>query len=360
MPKGHDRASGIAYRNSGTIRVCQIAAVLWLGFALIPTKPLARPALAAAPDPETAALLDYLRDQNSTAILIVKDGRTVLEQTWPGPSENPQFALFTYGKTAKGALLEDVASQQKSFVAVLAAIAIDRGLLDLDRPVSAYLGVGWSRAAPDQKAKIRVDHLLQMNSGLDETFSYAAPAGSVFLYNTPVYAVTKRVLEAAARQPLDAITRDWLTRPAGMADTGWRKRPAALASVGNATGLITTPRDSALFGRMVMARGVAANGRRVVSERNLARLFEPTPTNPGYGRLWWLNDGAYAIRALGGRREGPLIAAAPRDMVMALGAFDRKLYIVPSRKLVVVRTGAAAKHQDFDEQLWLKLAPILR
>jgi len=39
-------------------------------------------------------------------------------------------------------------------------------------------------------------------------------------------------------------------------------------------------------------------------------------------------------------------------MVAAMGALDRKLYVVPSRKLVVVRTGQAAPDRGFDGQLW--------
>ncbi|HEU4625170.1 MAG TPA: hypothetical protein VFS52_10430 [Steroidobacteraceae bacterium] len=53
-------------------------------------------------------------------------------------------------------------------------------------------------------------------------------------------------------------------------------------------------------------------------------------------------------------------AAAPADTVAALGAFDRRLYVVPSRKLVVVRTGAAARDEHFDEQLWMRLTKVIR
>ena len=44
---------------------------------------------------------------------------------------------------------------------------------------------------------------------------------------------------------------DWLTAPAGMKDTAWRKRPAAFADVGNPTGLVTTPRDTDRFGQIM-------------------------------------------------------------------------------------------------------------
>jgi hypothetical protein len=46
-------------------------------------------------------------------------------------------------------------------------------------------------------------------------------------------------------------------------------------------------------------------------------------------------------------------------LVAALGAFDRRLYVVPSRKLMVVRTGAAATDKAFDEQFWTRLAKVI-
>jgi CubicO group peptidase (beta-lactamase class C family) len=198
-----------------------------------------------------------------------------------------------------------------------------------------------------------------MSSGLDEKFGYVAPPGAVFFYNTPVYAVTKRIVSAAAGQPLKTITQGWLAKPTGMKDTAWRKRPAALASIGNDTGLVTTPHDVARFGLMVLNGGVAESGARVVSKAQLSALLTRSAANPAYGRLWWLNGGDYTLRAQVGRRDGQLILAAPADLVGALGAFDRRLYVVPSRKLVVVRTGAATNDTDFDQQLWLRLMKVI-
>ncbi|WP_207904914.1 serine hydrolase [Novosphingobium sp. PhB165] len=314
---------------------------------------------AAAPSAAMTRVLDYVQSQNSTGFLVIQDGRVLAEKNWPAPEGDAQYALFVYGHDTHGALLEDVASQQKSFVSVLVAIAADKGLLDVTRPVSDYIGKGWSKATPEQEAAIRVIDVLTMSSGLNDQFGYAAPAGTTFHYNTPVYAITKRVLAAAAKQPLDVITRDWLTSPLGMQDTTWRKRPAALASVGNDTGLVTSPRDTALFGLMILNGGLTKEGKRVVSQAGLQAMFTPSGTNPAYGRLWWLNGSPYTVKALAGRKDGPLIPAAPTDLVGALGAFDRRLYIVPSKKLIVVRTGTTARDADFDQQLWLRLTQAI-
>jgi CubicO group peptidase (beta-lactamase class C family) len=251
-------------------------------------------------------------------------------------------------------LLEDIASQQKSFVAILAGIAIDKGLLDLSKSVSSYVGAGWSKAATDQEAAITVRNLMEMNSGLKVDLTFDAAPGTKFLYNTPAYAIVKRVLEAASRQPLDAITQDWLTKPAGMHDTSWRKRPARFADVGNPTGLVTTPRDIARLGQLVLDGGVAADGVRVISKQQLNALFLPTKINPSYGRLWWLNGDNQTGSATPAfpRHPGRFVTAAPADMIAALGAQDRKLFVVPSRKLIVVRTGQAAPDRSINDRMW--------
>lgn len=313
----------------------------------------------AAPTAEMSALLNYLRSHGTTGLVIIQDGHVLVDEAWPAPADDRVFANFVYGRTTDGDLLEDVASQQKSFVAVLVAIAIDKGLIDIESPVSTYLGAGWSRATPEQEGRIKVIDILTMSSGLDERFGYTAEPGTTFFYNTPVYAISKQIVAAAAGQSLETITHDWLTAPTGMADTGWRQRPAALASVGNATGLVTTPHDVARFGLMVLHGGLAEDGTRVVSEARLAALFTRSAANPAYGQLWWLNGSDYTLRAAAGRSAGQLIPAAPADLVAALGAFDRRLYVVPGKKLVVVRTGAATNDPAFDQELWTRLNAII-
>ncbi len=244
-----------------------------------------RSAVEAAKAGWSIAALDelaaYVQSQKSTGFLIIQDRRVIYEHNWPLPPEAANFAAnFTHGTDARGALQEDVASAQKSFIAILAGVAIDKGLLDISKPASAYIGTGWSKAAPEQEKLITVRHLLEMNSGLTELLAHEAPAGTRFFYNTPAYAFMKPVLEKASGQTLDDLTRAWLTKPAGMTDTLWRRRPAAFAEVGNPTGLYTTPSDMAKVGQLVLDKGKAADGTRVISEAQLAALFERSPTNP--------------------------------------------------------------------------------
>jgi CubicO group peptidase (beta-lactamase class C family) len=308
-----------------------------------------------------AALADtvsYVAGQKSTGFVLIQDNRIIAEHYWPLLQDAAVFRNnFVHGTASSGALLEDVASQQKSFIAILVGVAVDKKLIDIEKPVSAYTGVGWSKASAEQEQKITVRHLMEMNSGLKENLTYEAPAGAKFFYNTPAYAVLKKVLEGASKQSLDKVTQAWLAGPAGMKDTSWRKRPGAFADVGNPTGLVTTPRDIARMGQLVLDGGKAADGTRVISKAQLDAMFRRTSTNPSYGRLWWLNGGGYSLGASAAiaRTEGQMIPAAPTDLVAAQGAQDRKLFVVPSRKLVVVRTGQAAPDRDFNQQLWTRL-----
>ncbi len=318
------------------------------------------PAIDPARAGWNAAVLDdvaaYVQSQKTTGFLIVQNRKVIFEHNWPLAESAAAFASnFTHGKDAHGAIEEDVASAQKSFVAILAGVAIDKSLLDISKPVSAYIGPGWSKATPEQEKAITVRNLMEMSSGLTEALAFEAPAGTKFFYNTPAYAIMKPILEKASGQNLDDITRLWLTEPAGMSDTLWRQRPGAMRDVGNPTGLYTTPRDMARLGQLVLDNGKAADGKRVISEAQLASLFQRSPTNPAYGRFWWLNGSAYTLRPAGMRSETALIPAAPAELVAALGAMDRKIYIVRSRKLIVVRTGQAAPDRDFDQQIWLRL-----
>ena len=301
-------------------------------------------------------VVGYVQSQATTGFLIVQDRKVVQEDNWPLPAGASSFAAnFTHGTYSHDALQEDVASAQKSFVAILAGIAIDKGLLEISKPVSAYVGTGWSKALPEQESRIKILNLLEMNSGLTEGLVYEAPAGAKFFYNTPAYAVLKPVLEKASGRKLADLTREWMTDPLGMTETLWRQRPLAFSGVGNLTGLYTTPRDMAKLGQLVLDHGQSREGQRVISSDQLSALLQRSQTNPAYGRLWWLNGSSYTLRPAGVRAETSLIPAAPSDLVAALGAQDRKIYVVPSRKLIVVRTGRAAPDRTFDQQFWLKL-----
>ena len=308
-----------------------------------------------------AEAIDYARGQYTTGLLIIQNGRTLFEANWPLAEGSEDFRSgFVHGTARDGALLEDVASLQKSFVAILTGTAIDKGLIDIERPVSFYIGEGWSKATREQEAGITVRHLLEMTSGLTESLAFKAPAGSEFFYNTPAYALIKGVLAKASGAPLEDITKSWLTDPLGMTETSWRIRPGRFAGVGNPTGLVTTPRDIAKLGQLVLDAGRSPSGARVISSSQLKAILSRTAANPAYGRLWWLNGGDFTLNAGAGRRvEGSMIPEAPNDLVAGQGAEARKLYVAPSLGLIIVRTGVQTPDANFNSGFWRLLAKAL-
>ena len=316
------------------------------------------------------AALDYAGRTNSTGVVVLLDGRILAERRWPveGPD---QYRRLVVGKTAGGDVIEDVASAQKSVVAFLTGVAEGQRLIDLEAPVSDYLGRGWSKANEEAEFAITVRHLMTMTSGLNDSGEYQAPAGQVWRYNTGMYSKMIGILERAAGSGIEKLTAEWLTAPAGMSDSKWVRRAwSAGNDAANSIGFATTSRDLARFGLLVLAKG-SWNGRDLLhNSRYFDEMLHPSQDlNPSYGLLWWLNGQARVQRPADTQaRPGSLTPSAPRDLVAAQGAQDRKCYIVPSLGLVVTRLGAptgvgAALDLKWDDEFWkllMKAAPAAR
>ncbi len=63
---------------------------------------------------------------------------------------------------------------------------------------------------------------------------------------------------------------------------------------------------------------------------------------------------------------GALIPNAPADMFAAMGAKDQRIYVVPSKKMVIVRMGDPYNPDDpsfavsgFDKALWEKINAVI-
>lgn len=302
-------------------------------------------------------LFDYAEAERSTGIVIVHDGELIEERYWPAPA-GKRFQRMLAETTADGRTLEDVASVQKSVVGFLIGHAMDQGLVALDTSIVDYIGSGWSRAAKAEEATITLRHLLSMTSGLTPRLKREAPAGEKWRYNTRVYSVLVSVLEAVTSKDINTLTRLWLTDPLEMSESNWRQRRWLTGAVdANTQGFISSARDLARFGLLMVREGQWRNQQTITQPDHLDALVRPSQAlNPAYGYLWWLNG--YPFTSPGGSRLPSLIPAAPSDLYAAQGALGRKLYVVPSLKLVVVRLGDQPA-ADFNQQFWQKLIAVL-
>ncbi len=302
-----------------------------------------------------SAALDIAGERHSSGVVILHNGRLLAERYWSVDDAPRAYANFVQCKDDEGHVIEDVASAQKSIVAVIVGLAQERGLLALDDSVSQYLGDGWSKATVEQEQLITIRHLLSMSSGLKEDLSFDAVAGERWFYNTPAYHMLMRIVERAAGQSRDEMTREWFTKKLGMTNSSWTARPWASADIG--VGFSTSPRELARFGLMIQAQGRWQDETLLEDQAYLREMLTPSQSmNPAYGFLWWLNGQAFSL-APGAEalyNEGSLIKQAPADLVAMQGAMDRKLYIVPSLGLVIARLGALgeAGSISFNAAFW--------
>ncbi len=310
--------------------------------------------------------LEFARQHNSTAVLILHRGRILAERYWeiddPPLGRKYRYRFLRVGSTPEGHPIEDVASIQKSVISLLSAVAIEQGLLDRETPVSTYLGAGWSKSPADSEKEILAQHLLSMSSGLTDSLEYEAPAGQHWYYNTYAYSQLIKVLARVSQKEPNAYTEEWLTGRLGMKDSRWVIRPG-VTEAGNPYGFGTTARDLARMGLLVLAGG-SWQGEPIIPSSYLGEALQSSqPMNPAYGLLWWVNgqDG-WQDWDHKGLKPGSFIPTAPDDLVAARGIGDHKLYVVPSLDLVVTRLGSTAKFQQeqpkvqfFDREFWRRL-----
>jgi CubicO group peptidase (beta-lactamase class C family) len=64
--------------------------------------------------------------------------------------------------------------------------------------------------------------------------------------------------------------------------------------------------------------------------------------------------------------QGSLVPNAPDDMYAAMGASDQRIYVIPSKNMVVIRMGDASDPANpsfavsgFDDAIWEKINAVI-
>lgn len=305
---------------------------------------------------DTSALrvaLDWAGTQRSTAVVVLWRGRIVAERYWNGWTPTKDSIIASASKSVLSALIGELARS---------------GQLSPDSAAARYLGTGWSRS-PATESRITVRHLLGMMSGLNDSLQSVVQPGTRFYYNNPAYYQLFGVVQAASRESINAASRRLLFDRIGMSGSTWIPN---IDTGERGWILSSTARDMARFGLLALNRG-RWNGVSVLADSAwfTASWRATPPDNAGYGLLWWLNGGS-SYRTPGPyvlpSQPGALIPSAPADLVAALGKGDKKIYVIPSLELVVVRHGEEADASGgnplavsaFDEQWWRRLKPAFR
>jgi len=281
------------------------------------------------------AAAEYSAQYRGISMLVVQDG---------------EIAFESYPDAGDAERAHAIASGTKSFVGIIAAAAVQDGLLDLDERVSDTI-TEW-QGSPREEITVR--QLMNLTSGhrplqrpgrvpTNEVAVRARLAilpGRAFIYG----AVPFQVFAEMMRRKLEGDPVEYLNRrvlePIGVDIETWRRDRDGNAAF--STGVHLTARDWARFGEFILARGVW-NGEPLVSPEAFEELFVGSEINPAYGLTFWLNDPvspAYAAQTK------PLDSSTdfwhhpdvfPGDMVMAAGAGNQRLFISWEDNIVVVR-----------------------
>ncbi len=285
----------------------------------------------------------YAKVHAGDALVVWKEGDIVLERAQNGYDlDDPHY----------------LASGTKSFAGVAALAAVADGVLSLDERVGETISA-WQD--DPKKSEITVRQLLHLTSGLDPGEAGGAPTfdkalrapmldapGTTFRYGPTAFQVFGALLQRKldGEDPLHYYERR-LFEPIGVEVGGWARVDGEDPQL--AGGARLTARDWLRFGRLLLSEG-RWNGEQVLPAGLLDALMAPTPASPGYGLTVWLNAAVrpeapffeHAPRTL--QPDGPdgmIYDEGPSDLFMAAGLFNQRLYVVPSREMVVVRFGRA-------------------
>ncbi len=286
---------------------------------------------ATALTDKVAALADEL-GVPGVAVGVLLDGEeecafhgvTSVENSLPIDADT----LFQFGSTGK------------TFTATALLRLVDRGLVDLDAPVRAYLPE--FRLKDEEVARaVTVLQLLNHTAGWEgdlmedmgagddalaryiarmSTLEQVTPLGATVSYNNASLSVAGRIIERVAGTTYEAAMKDLIFRPLGLGhcyffptDIMTRRfvvghtqaadgviavaRPWAIPRGNNpAGGISSNAGDQIAWARFHLGAGRAADGARILPEELLRRMREPTVEMPGsalgdaVGIGWMLRD----------------------------------------------------------------------
>jgi CubicO group peptidase (beta-lactamase class C family) len=128
---------------------------------------------------------------------------------------------------------------------------------------------------------------------------------------------------------------EYLRTPIGLRYDRWREDGDGLPHL--PSGAYLTAREWAKFGLLVLNQG-QWQGKPVVKAESLAECFKTSPANPNYALTFWK-----------AKPDDP-----EPDLVIAAGKGKQKLFILPSRGLLIVQFADAERR--YQERRFLDLA----
>jgi len=307
-----------------------------------------------------AELDAFLEDTDTRALLVLKDGKIVIEK-YSGKQLLNTSLDFTMTSNWYWA------SAGKTLTSALAGIAESQGEIDFDDKTSDYLGTGWSDLTLTQENEITIRHQLTMTTGLDDAVTnpdciepsclvYKTEPGTRWAYHNAPYTLLDGVITEATGKNLNTFVNDEIKIKTGM--------DGQYIQTGDNNVFYSTPRSMARFGLLLLNNG-KWNKTQVIPQTYVALMTTTSQNiNLSYGYLTWLNGKtSFMIPKSQLVFPGSVSPNAPDNMVAAMGKNGQLINIVPADNLVVIRVGDAPDDNlvpfTFQDDLWEKLNEII-
>lgn len=285
------------------------------------------------------SLATLCREHHCAQIMIQRDNEILVDQVY---REDPV----------------DVYAVQKGLIAIMVGVAQEQYLLEVHDNMNHHVDPEWTRLGPWDEARLTIEHLLTMTTGMSDALEAEGEIGKSWRYNNVAYQQLKLILEIHTGLSLNEVSRQWLFEPLGMDDTEWRTRDLTLPDGRPMSALFSTARDLVKLGEVILH-----DGKPVLADQHyLGQLAAPgSSENPAWGFLWWNNNQDHYMEP--GRNEtylGRPLPKAPADLVSARGALGNHLGISREQKTIVAITtqGTGDQPRKLEQAVWEILGSI--
>ncbi len=275
-----------------------------------------------------------------------------------------QLTIKQNGRTLfqkdNGAGAVDVFGVQKGVLALLVGIAQEKYLLETLDSINHHLAPEWTHVGPWEEAKLTIESLMWMTTGMDENLNPFGEINKTWHYNNVTFHYLKEILCLQTNQTLNDLSREWLFEPLGMQTTKWVNREMSLPNGEVVTGLVTTADDLSILG----ARLIDNKKPPLTDQFFLDQLGKPgSSDNPAWGMLWWNNNQTeYRLPYQKEKQSGFVNPNAPRDALFTRGRNGNYLAVVPGHQLVVamiMKDDIQQTNMALEREFWRKLMAAL-
>lgn len=307
----------------------------------------------------------------SISVALLKGNSIVWAEAFGQASVTPRVSATTQTRY-------NIGSVTKVVSALAGVILQDRGLIDLDTPIVAYLPA-FSMLSPEY-TRITTRHLLSHSSGMPgqndrNLFTYTPiagyaaatqavladehlnhPPGQFAVYCNDGFTMFEQVVQAVTGQSFPAFVQEQILTPLNMVNSGFLtsvqaggdfalgyldgiQRGQEFANAYATGGLNTTPTDMMNLAQVLIDNGVF-QGRRIASAAGIAdmRTVQPNPLQGtltergitvGYG-LGWDEANSLILGAAG-------VAGSAKSG--ATGSFSSFFYVLPDAQMALMIVG---------------------